>query len=510
MIIEFEFIYDNDNGLIAHFLDFYAKKSGLEYALNIEANFARLYVIGEEEKLLKFSDEYMNLIPNSIFLTKTSVKVVESPKEHNFEQCEFKSSNFTPSVIRSHQENGSLNENEFGILSAISVQKDDKFEKVSKENFNELLDFCFTILFHNQNLQIKFNDQICELNANVDFNADFLMPTTLKSLGKIFVADEKVVVALASYEKPLLNLKTNSIFRSNHERVPPFFDLKFAGDFFIYTLFNKLFKEEIFFVSVKTDKSKFMKVAVLDEQFLIVNNPNFLSKKSENFLNSKSDKNLANFALICDEMGVFDKKILQVFLSKNGDDMIKVYDKDLQISMLNIKIWDSYDELKDEICLDETGAKLFENFSANFTFPNGKIDANASFYGLFDIASRILFNQNAKYLLDSAKDFLGKKGVRIDFKVDKNSNFDAIKFIKSAMSYKVAGVDDKVLSYGFIDSLAYFLSDYFDLLKEEFESEAVLLTGSLFEEKNLANLTLNLTQKTHNAKFSNRYGFEVL
>ena len=66
MIIEFEFIYDNDNGLIAHFLDFYAKKSGLEYALNIEANFARLYVIGEEEKLLKFSDEYMNLIPNSI------------------------------------------------------------------------------------------------------------------------------------------------------------------------------------------------------------------------------------------------------------------------------------------------------------------------------------------------------------------------------------------------------------------------------------------------------------
>ena len=78
------------------------------------------------------------------------------------------------------------------------------------------------------------------------------------------------------------------------------------------------------------------------------------------------------------------------------------------------------------------------------------------------------------------------------------------------MSYKVAGVDDEVLSYGFIDSLAYFLSDYFDLLKEEFESEAVLLTGSLFEEKNLANLTLNLTQKTHNAKFSNRYGLEVL
>ena len=49
----------------------------------------------------------------------------------------------------------------------------------------------------------------------------------------------------------------------------------------------------------------------------------------------------------------------------------------------------------------------------------------------------------------------------------------------------------------------------FDLLKEEFESEAILLTGSLFEEKNLANLILNLTQNSHNAKFSNQYGLEV-
>ena len=77
------------------------------------------------------------------------------------------------------------------------------------------------------------------------------------------------------------------------------------------------------------------------------------------------------------------------------------------------------------------------------------------------------------------------------------------------MSFKLAGSDDKLLSFGFIDSLAYFLSDYFDLLKEEFESEAILLTGSLFEEKNLANLVLNLTHNNHNAKFSNQYGLEV-
>ena len=510
MIIEFEFIYNNDNGLIADFLDFYAQKSGLKYALNLEKNLTRLYVFGEEKELLKFSDEYMNLIPNSVFLAKTSVKVTDEAKEHNFTQNRAEFANFTPSVIKAYQENSSLNANEFGILSGVSVFKDGKFEKVSKENFNELLDFCFTELFHNQNLQIKFNDQICELNANADFGADFLMPTSLKALSKIFVADEKIVVALASYEKPLLNLKTNSIFRSNHEKVPAFFDVKFAGDFFIYVLFGKLFAEEIFFVSVKTDKDKFLKIAVLDEQFLIVKNPNFLSQKNQNFLNSREDKNLANFALICDEMGVFDKKILQVFLSKNHNDTIKVFDKDLQVNMLNIKIWDTYEELKDEICSDEIGVKLFENFTKEYNFPKGKIATNASFYGLFEIASKILFDKNAQYLLDSAKDFLGKKGVRIDFCVDKNSNFDCVKFIKSAMSFKLAGSDDKLLSYGFIDSLAYFLSDYFDLLKEEFESEAVLLTGSLFEEKNLANLILNLAQNNHNAKFSNQYGLEVL
>ncbi|MBP3207404.1 MAG: hypothetical protein J6M21_03975 [Campylobacter sp.] len=509
MIIEFEFIYNNDNALIAHFLDFYAQKSGLKYALNLEKNFTRLFVIGEEKELLKFSDEYMNLIPNSVFLAKTSVKVVETAKEHNFVGGEFKSSNFTPSAIKAYQENSALNANEFGVLSSVSVLQNGEFKQVCKENFNELLDFCFTELFHNQNLQIKLDDQICELNANADFNADFLMPTSLKALSKIFVADEKIVVALASYEKPLLNLKTNSIFRGNHEKVPAFFDVKFAGDFFIYALFSKLFEEEIFFVSVKADKSKFIKIAVLDEQFLVINNPNFIDKKSKNFLNSKDDKNLANFALFCDEMGVFDKKILQVFLSKNHNDTIKVFDKDLQVSMLNIKIWESYEELKDEICSDEIGCRLFENFSKSYDFPKGKINANASFYGLFDIVSKILFDKDAQYLLDCSKDFLGKKGVRIDFSVDKNSNFNCVKFIKSAMSFKLAGSDDKLLSFGFIDSLAYFLSDYFDLLKEEFESEAILLTGSLFEEKNLANFILNLTQNSHNAKFSNQYGLEV-
>lgn len=510
MMIEFEFIYNNKNGLIANFLDFYAKKSGLEYLLNTEGNLTKLCVMGEENELLKFSDEYMNLIPNSIFLAKTSVKVVDDAKEHNFNKSEFKSANFTPSMIKAYQEKGEINSNEFGILSTVSVFKDDKFVKVTKENFNELLDFCFTNLFHNQTLNLKFGNCECKLAANADFNADFLMPTSLKSLGKIFVADEKIVIALASYEKPICSLKTNALFRNNHEKVPPFFDVKFASDFFIYALFKRLFSEEIFFVSVKADKSKFMKIAVLDEQFLIVNNPNFLDLKSQKFINSKQDKNLANFALICDEMEVFDKKLLQVFLSKNYDDDIRVYDKDLQISMLDLQIPNSYEELKDEICSDETGKKLFVNFCQNYKFPSGKIQTKASFYGLFEIVSNIIFNKNASYLLDSAKDFLGKKGVLIDFKISKNNKFDVIKFIKSAMSYKLAGCDDKVLSYGFVDSLSHFLSDYFDLLKEEFESEAILLTGSLFEEKNLANLTLNLTQTSHNAKFSNQFGLEVL
>ena len=73
--MEFKFNYLSDNGVLLYFLDFYAKNSGLKYSIHQNANEISLFIDEEnEDKILKFGDESMNLIPNSIFLADSEVK----------------------------------------------------------------------------------------------------------------------------------------------------------------------------------------------------------------------------------------------------------------------------------------------------------------------------------------------------------------------------------------------------------------------------------------------------
>ena len=61
----------------------------------------------------------------------------------------------------------------------------------------------------------------------------------------------------------------------------------------------------------------------------------------------------------------------------------------------------------------------------------------------------------------TAIEFSGKSGPRIDYKVmstDEGYQLDIRLAIRSAMSFKLAGLDDYLLSFGFIDSLADFIA----------------------------------------------------
>ena len=70
------------------------------------------------------------------------------------------------------------------------------------------------------------------------------------------------------------------------------------------------------------------------------------------------------------------------------------------------------------------------------------------------------------------------------------------------MSFKLAGVSDKILSFGIVQSLAYFLSDFSD----DLEFDNAFLTGDLFEERLISNLVLNVFSKNKSVKFSKYFG----
>ena len=333
MIVAYEFNYLNENAMIAHFLLFYARKSALEFCLKKEASLISLFVRGGEDEILKFSDEAMPLIPNSIFLAKSSVRVVDeggaeakalkfngmfkdasSGDLSKFLEDEIsnahstaKFNNFTPRVMKEYLAHAEPSQNEFGVISGTDVLHEGKFKAVCRDNFAGLLELCRINLFHAQQVQIKRGGATFTLKADVDFSADFLIAAGVGALDGIFVSDEKSKIALAAFEKPLISLKTNAIFRKNHEDTPKFFDVKLAGDIFVFALGRALASDGIYFLSAKCEsaaqKNQIFKVAPLQNGFLIVQNEDFLSDAASAYLKNSKDKNSALFALTCRERG---------------------------------------------------------------------------------------------------------------------------------------------------------------------------------------------------------------
>lgn len=108
--------------------------------------------------------------------------------------------------------------------------------------------------------------------------------------------------------------------------------------------------------------------------------------------------------------------------------------------------------------------------------------------------------QNACEQLEStALEFNGKSGPRIDYKVIKTPigfEIDPRLAIRSAMSFKLAGVDEYLLSFGFIDSLADFIAQQAELSDANIAINGVALSGNLFENR-------QLLMRTYNALASN-------
>lgn len=511
MILCFEFEYSNLNDNLAFFLDFYAKESTLEYSIQREGYTIRLYVKGEQDELLKFSDEISLKVPHSIFLQGSKVFVSEEMKG---ELVNFKNllPNITPNMVDKFH-GGKILACENGILSGIEVDYKGEFVKVCESNFNELLDFTYDEISNDKPIRFKNFQGIFEISKFHELSQDFdiLMVTNLKNLPKIFISNKNEQIALASYEKPVVELKTNAIYRQNHPNSPRFFKVVAPNDIFTYALCEKLLRNGLNFLAIKTNEPQFMAV-VLENSYIFSNAQIYYKDKIKKEINHSKDRDLENFNLINEFK---NENRLRVFLSKTKDDEIKIFRKNDSFDVLRLPVPSSFEELFDEISKEEGGDRLVANYASSFKMPTGKIEAKSSFFTLFCIVGKILgfdedFKAAGKKLLENAMDFNGAKGPRLDFKMANRSEFDIVKFVRSGMSFRLAGIDDKILSYGYIESFAHFLSDFCDALKEDFAVSGVILQGSLFEYKTLSNLVLKHVGIGINTKFSKELSLEEM
>ncbi len=165
---------------------------------------------------------------------------------------------------------------------------------------------------------------------------------------------------------------------------------------------------------------------------------------------------------------------------------------------------------------DEKASRMLKNYVAKFPDFYARI-AELSQYNLggtnlldfFRILGFILgcsedFHSHS--VISLAKECLRPKGPRIDYKILKDDSLKmALNFSKimhSAMSFRLAGVENEILSLGILDSLAEFLGNFIWDNAQNFSVQEVTIAGDFFGEKVFLDLFVRyfpktLTLKTH-------------
>lgn len=218
------------------------------------------------------------------------------------------------------------------------------------------------------------------------------------------------------------------------------------------------------------------------------------------------------------ENGLEGKALCGVYLSQNHASHIFSFAPKIGYTPM-VRI--SYEDLLEPkkmleaiASMDEGGMRLVNNFKQQFPeiydiadtlrfqenseiSPISRLWAMAAvFIGLYD-GDDVM--KACEVLEATAIEFGGKSGPRIDYKVmstDEGYQLDIRLAIRSAMSFKLAGLDDYLLSFGFIDSLADFIAGQAENADANIGVDGVTLSGSLFENR-------QLFMRTYNALSSN-------
>ncbi len=176
--------------------------------------------------------------------------------------------------------------------------------------------------------------------------------------------------------------------------------------------------------------------------------------------------------------------------------------------------------------MDESGMRLIGNFKQNFPELYRQIeqvhfneDTNVSmiarlwamasvFIGLFEGDDPL---KACETLEAAAIEFGGKSGPRIDYKVlstEDGYRLDPRMAIRSAISFKLAGVDEYLLGFGFIDSLADFIAQQVENADANIGISGVTLGGSLFENRQLLMRTYNAISANYPIYKNERLGMD--
>jgi len=517
--------------------------------LSLQGNIVRehfilkLYVEAQESEMLEqFIEKFSSVLPHSIFLYASEANIVEQmpPAPYTLKKKKKLPLPFCPSCLSEVMDENHTNYyNIFtqcdacgyeieGEHRSYKKEFEDAAKKIAEGKVLKLNTFygTYTVALPSSKCNRVSYDMLCYDLATIE---------------KYTHVEKYEITSLGAVEKPLITCKKNMKFLMDFEEIEAdLIRFKLADDFILHLLMETLHGVGVDVICISIDVMEYDETLLLCEpQHHLV--PIEVVASEKDLVIVKGNKGLPHFPLetnnptlralysVMKEHKLEDEVVASINLSKTYENNILMYGEKFGVlEYLSFAFtFDSIEAIFKAIQdTNETGVKIVQNYQKKFPEHFERIsqiifeEKSFNLYTLWGIIAIVLgFTKStspyeaAKVLEENAISFLGDKGPRIDYKLIKNDNtvsLDALMTIRTAMSFKLAGVDTLGLSYGVIESFLEFIANEVDEMKEKMEVTSFVVTGSMLENKRIFSKMSKEISVNHSLYFNNQISIETI
>ncbi|RVZ81089.1 protein hydE [Helicobacter pylori] len=481
-------------------------------ACNLQARFysvykdntTSFYLQASAEITLEFAQKLSEILPFSLDFSFLSLKEITEPLDENLFQT---TSLSKPLFMNAKEHQDFLDKNASLYADTLGLIKNTAFKGDIIYGPKELID-CLTqlkgILKTHDFIPIFTSREALSLSLKKpSISVIFSDLSSVLSCTKLPLEDAKY---LASLEKPSIKASLKSVFKDTFKNDEIIVQLPYDP---ILNLLCRILQDEgIEFVFMHESRSC---EALLHYEALF-KTPKRLITPAKNFVLENHLSTLP-FKDELEFLKETPNSIVLYFSFKRPTRLLLHANGSLK-TLLSVSF--DFNQIFNLLKQDEKASRMLQNYATKFPDFYARI-VELSKYNLggtnlldfFQILGFVLgYSEDfcTQSVIPLAKECLRPKGPRIDYKILKDDSFKmALNFSKimhSAMSFRLAGVENEILSLGILDSLAEFLGNFIWDNAQNFSVQEVTIAGDFFGEKVFLDLFVRyfpktLTLKTH-------------
>ncbi|NHA85198.1 protein hydE [Helicobacter pylori] len=461
-------------------------------------NTTSFYLQASAEITLEFAQKLSEILPFSLDFSFLSLKEITEPLDENLFQT---TSLSKPLFMNAKEHQDFLDKNSSLYANALGFIKNTAFKGDIIHSPKELID-CLTQLKG----MLKTQDFIPIFTSRGALSLSLKNPSpsvifsdlsSVLSCTKLPLEDAKY---LASLEKPCVKAPLKSVFKDTFKNDEIIAQLPYDP---ILNLLCRILQDEgIEFVFMHESRSC---EALLHYEALF-KTPKRLITPAKKFV---LENHLSTFPFK-DELEFLREtphSIVLYFSFKRPTRLLLHANGSLK-TLLSVKF--DFNQIFNTLKQDEKASRMLQNYATKF--PNFYVRllelskyqlGGANLLDFFRILGFVLgYSEDfcAQSVIPLAKECLRPKGPRIDYKILKDDSLKmALNFSKimhSAMSFRLAGVENEILSLGILDSLAEFLGNFIWDNAQNFSVQEVTIVGDFFGEKVFLDLFVRYFPKT--------------